>query len=83
MLKIKDYVNSDVADDYTFPDIIRIINVCAKHNIEITIEEVKELWIDYSYEYCAGWLLLPDSDETLFEIIINHAKKIWEKVGDN
>lgn len=79
MLKIKDYINSDVTDDYAFPDIIRIINVCAKHNIEITIAEAEELWLNYSDEYCAQWLILPDSDETLFEIIINQAKKKWKK----
>lgn len=79
MLRIKDYISSDVANNYSFPDIIRIINVCAKHNIEITIKEAEELWSNYSDEYCAQWLILPDSDETLFEIIINQAKKIWKK----
>lgn len=79
MLKIKDYINSEVVDDYTFPDINRIINVCAKHNVEITIEEAEELWLKYSDEYCAQWLILPDSDEYLFEIIIKQAKKIWKK----
>ena len=78
MLKIKDYINSDVAGDYTFPDIIRIINVCAKHNIEITIAEAEELWSTYSDDYCAQWLGLPDSDEHLFEMIIEQAKKIWK-----
>ena len=79
MLKIKDFVNSDVSSDYTFPDVIRIINVCAKHNIEITSAEAEELWNKYSDDYCAQWLILPDSDEYLFEIIIEQAKKIWKK----
>ena len=78
MLKIKDFVNSDVSSDYTFPDVIRIIKVCAKHNIEITPTEAEELWITYSDDFCAQWLCLPDSDEHLFEIIIEQAKKIWK-----
>ncbi len=79
MLKIKDFVNSDVSSDYKFPDVIRIVNVCTKHNIEITFAEAEELWNKYSDDYCAQWLILPDSDEYLFEIIIEQAKKIWKK----
>ena len=78
MLKIKDFVNSDLPSDYTFPDVIRIINVCEKHNIEITFAEAEELWSTYSDDYCAQWLCLPDSDEYLFEIIIEQAKKMWK-----
>lgn len=76
MLKIKEYIS--MSNDYEFLDVIRIINVCAKHNIEITFVEAEELWSTYSDNYCAQWLVLPDSDEYLFEIIIEQAKKIWK-----
>ena len=79
MIRIKDYINSDVADDYVAADIIRIVDVCAKHNIEITFAEAEELWNKYSDDCCAQWLILPDSDDYLFEVIIEQAKKIWKK----
>ena len=80
MLKIKEFVNLPV--DYTYADIMRIINVCAKHNVEITPDEAEELWNIYSDDYCAQWLGLPDSDEHLFEIIIEKAKDMWKKSYD-
>lgn len=80
MLKIKEFVNLPV--DYTYVDIMRIINVCAKHNVEITPDEAEELWSMYSDDYCAQWLGLPDSDEYLFEIIIEKAKDMWKKSYD-
>ena len=76
MIKIKEFVQNDV-DDYVYRDVKRIINVCAKYDIEITEEEAEELWSNYSDEYCAQWLGLPESDEYLFEIVIKQAQSLW------
>lgn len=78
-MTIKEYVRQvDVYQFFEYPkDIKRIVEICEKHDIQITPDEAEELWNWYSDDYCAQWLCLPSDDEDLFEIIIKYAKKIW------
>lgn len=79
MIKIKDYVKAmSKYSDYEYgEDVKRIVDVLAKKNIEITLEEAEYLWSKHSDEYCAQWLILPREDKQLFEIVIEVAQWLW------
>lgn len=47
-------------------DIIRIQRVLLKHGWESTYKECSDLWENHSADVRAGWLLLPKSDEELW-----------------
>ena len=74
MIGIKEFVNLDTNH---MIDILRIVQVCADRNISITPSEAQELWKIHSDNNCAGWLILPENDNELFEIIIEQAKKVY------
>ena len=61
---------------FSYPeDIRRMIEVCNKKGITITPELAEKLWDIHSESYCAGWLILPEDDELLFEILLDCAKE--------
>ena len=44
----------------------RIQRVAKEHGEKITLTEAQLIWEDYSDFYCAGWLMLPESDSELW-----------------
>jgi hypothetical protein len=51
-------------------DCLRIKNIALmKCNIDLSLFECVVLWERYSNSVCAGWMLLPKSDEALAGII--------------
>ena len=76
MINILDYVklNDNEGFEY-YTDIQRMIKVCNDRGINISPKLAKKLWSRYSDNLCACWLYLPDSDEELFEILVNITKE--------
>ncbi|EAC2325834.1 hypothetical protein B5G96_15555 [Listeria monocytogenes] len=50
-------------------DIKRILKAAIDIDIIMSPEEADKLWSDYSNELYAGWLRLPESDESLRQTI--------------
>jgi hypothetical protein len=50
-------------------DCIRIQKVFAAHKLDISLDEAKELWEEYSDAVCASWLILPEDNIKLFEYL--------------
>lgn len=48
-------------------DCKRIQRVCFEHNEIITLIDAQNIWDAESDKSCAGWLILPDTDEALWE----------------
>lgn len=56
--------------DYRFPeDIKRIMKVGIDIGFMISPSKAYSIWSDYSDTFCAGWLNLPQEDETIKELI--------------
>lgn len=56
--------------DYRFPeDIKRIMKVGIDIGFMISPSKAYSIWSDYSDTFCAGWLNLPQDDETIQELI--------------
>jgi len=49
-------------------DCKRIVKVALKYG-KINDKEAQYIWKTYSNDFAAGWLILPDSDADLWEII--------------
>ena len=64
--KQKKIFSSDGLYDAT-DDVERIISVCMARKVAFTPEEARDRWEDISASNAAGWLVLPSSDEKLFE----------------
>jgi len=50
-------------------DIERIIRVCATNGFLITARDAQEAWSQYSDNFAASWLMLPEDNEELVAII--------------
>jgi len=50
-------------------DSIRIAAVAYEHSIVLTLKQAEKVWQIYSDSMAAGWMLLPKTDEELWEII--------------
>jgi hypothetical protein len=56
----------------------RIKKVLIKNGyINTGLRDAMGLWSDYSEEYAAGWLGLPEDDEELFDCIKHHIHVIY------
>lgn len=51
-------------------DIQRMIKVLAENGYFASIEECELLWSWYSDSNAASWLILPDSDDQLFQNLV-------------
>ncbi len=57
-------------DGIRFPeDVERIGKILLEKGYWATPDECQLLWETYSDNLCAGWLILPDDDDTVFESI--------------
>jgi len=50
-------------------DIHRIVEVCKAQGYSISEEDAEKVWLEYSEDHCAGWLVLHTEDSMLFEIV--------------
>lgn len=63
--------------------------VClAAAGYQITGDVAVQAWAEYSDDYCAGWLLLPEDDATLLETLLKYLKDresadAWRVTGIN
>lgn len=58
-------------------DIDRIVKVFADRGYEISREDCVLAWESYSeLEYAAGWLVLPESDEFLYNEIRDYFEEV-------
>jgi hypothetical protein len=56
-------------------DCERIQSVLARHEVILRLEDCERLWEAHSREVCAGWLFLPDRDETLWAVLEDRMPK--------
>ena len=53
-----------------FPeDVTRIQAAIRNHGYECSRKQADEIWREYSASVCAGWLILPVADETLWRCV--------------
>lgn len=55
-------------------DVDRIVRIMKGKGYLITDEDAYKIWLDYSERVSANWLILPDSDEDLINIILANSK---------
>lgn len=51
------------------PDCERIQKALATVDIRISIPDAERLWDSYSDDYCASWLMLPETDAELIDML--------------
>jgi predicted metal-dependent peptidase len=57
-------------------DVERIQKILANKGYEATLIECEKLWDTYSESMEAGWIILPKSDEDVFESISCYIKNL-------
>ena len=50
-------------------DVARIIHVAAAHGVVLSALEAEKAWDDYSESLCAGWIILPESDDEIWSCL--------------
>jgi hypothetical protein len=54
-------------NDCQYPsDVERIVKVALAHGIELSPKEAEAAWDEHSDNYAAGWLYLPEDDESIW-----------------
>lgn len=66
--KNEEKMEETIYDQYP-GDTDRIMTACKENGIELTRKEAIEYWSRYSDMLSAGWLILPDSNEEIFNCI--------------
>lgn len=56
-------------------DVERILRVMTANGYDTDYMTCAFLWDDYSEDYAAGWMGLPESDEDLFKRVLGQAGK--------
>lgn len=67
MIRLK-YIENNYSIDYP-QDIVRIVDVFYSRGYIISYGDAAKAWEQYSDTLCAGWIMLPEEDETVFETI--------------
>ena len=65
-------------------DVTRIQSAVINHGFHCTRAEAERLWDLHSDDYCAGWLFLPDDEETLWSFVkhyVEDADEIQEETS--
>jgi hypothetical protein len=52
-------------------DCQRIQRVLRAKGYEVSLHECEEMWESYSDGYCAGWMILPDTDQEIADALID------------
>lgn len=55
-------------------DILRIVKILNNNGYYATEELAQKIWSDYSEDVCAGWLILPEKDSDLLEILVEYGE---------
>ncbi len=50
-------------------DCLRIQKLCLSHKWDVSLAEANAMWETYSASMCAGWMILPESDNILWQVI--------------
>jgi len=50
----------------------RIVRVAAEHGVTMRVDEAHVAWALHSQRWCAGWLFLPEDDESLWRDLLRH-----------
>ena len=53
-------------------DVFRIINICHIKGYEISSNDAKAAWEEYSDDFAACWLTLSDKDDDVFEVVMDY-----------
>ncbi|MGH8785001.1 MAG: hypothetical protein ACREYA_07935 [Cupriavidus necator] len=69
-------------------DIKRMLQCLAAAGCQTTEDAAVQAWAEYSDDYCAGWLVLPEDDVTLLETLLKYLKdpesaEVWRVTGIN
>ena len=51
-------------------DCIRIMEILNKNSVVCSYYEAYIAWDNYSDSLCASWIILPESDEEIFNILV-------------
>jgi hypothetical protein len=51
-------------------DVRRIHKVLASRGHWVTLDMCHQMWDNYSDSMCAGWIILPEDDETIYNILV-------------
>jgi len=67
-------------------DVNRMQLCLRKTGFTASDDEVVQAWAEYSDDNCAGWLNLPESDETLHQLLVRYVKMgrsraVWRVTG--
>lgn len=67
--------------DHRYPeDIKRIMKAGIDVDIILSPKAADKIWREYSDMLCAGWLILPQDDETIGEVILAAREAILEEI---
>ena len=56
--------------EYRYPeDVERIVKILAERGYRATNHQANQVWDMYSESMCAGWMILPENDEEVFDCI--------------
>jgi len=58
-------INTDVRKD-----VVRIRNALWDRGMNTYLIDAYYMWREYSESLCAGWITLPESDEKIFNILV-------------
>jgi hypothetical protein len=62
--------------DGSFPeDVDRIISICKTKGYDIDYKTAEIAWEKYSDSMCAGWLMLGDDDEEIFNNLMSQLEE--------
>jgi hypothetical protein len=82
MKKIRIKKDTPIDEFHFTDDCIRLQKIFATHDLEISLDDARDLYEEYSDSYCAGWLMMGKDDNLLFdnlkdyyEIIDNDCKE--------
>lgn len=68
------YYYEQEPEDFREEDITHMLDILQDRGYTSTRTDIRRAWEAYSDSFCAGWLLLPDEDELVFNALLQHMK---------
>lgn len=53
-------------------DVARIKRICKERGYKISRHDAQLVWEEYSDSMAVGWLFLPDSDDAVFNVVLQY-----------
>lgn len=72
---VKNYQNEGFTHRH-LSDVERIFAVMSAGGVDTDLNTCAYIWDEYSDDYAAGWLGLPDDDQDLFDTVMRKAKSL-------